>query len=184
MSVLENIRGRVLALLLLLAAAMLVWFGAASPYLEALSRSGQQLGAALSQHQIYQRAIARGATLDTGKNDALAALLLPGASPAASGAYLQQGMGAAITDAGALLLSFELPPPVVSEDAPLQRVTGRIRVTANTQSLRALLHAVESHRPLLLLDNVFVRARSDQDTVPGGHLDVQMDVSGFRQAAP
>jgi len=113
----------------------------------------------------------------------LDALLLPGESAAAAAAYLQQRMGEVAADSGALLLSFELLPVTNTGDAPLKAVTGRIRVTANTQSLRALLHAVESHRPLLLLDNLFVRARSDQDSVPGGHLDVQMDVSGFRQAA-
>ncbi len=184
MNALTSVRKRAMALVLLLAAAALVWFGAVFPYLEALSRSQQQLGAAVSQLHMYQRAIARGVADDTGKNDTLAALLFPGASSAAAAAYLQQHMGAATADAGALLLSFELLPPAVTEDTSLQTITGRIRLTANTQSLRALLHALESFRPPLALDNVFVRARSDQDTVPGGHLDVQIDVSGFRQATP
>lgn len=183
MSALENMRGRAVALLLLLGAIMLVWFGAAHPYLEALSNARHRLEAASAQLQIYQRAVARGKVTHTGKNDALDALLLPGESAAAAAAYLQQRMGEIAADSGALLLSFELLPVTNTGDAPLKAVTGRIRVTANTQFLRALLHAVESHRPLLLLDNLFVRARSDQDSVPGGHLDVQMDVSGFRQAA-
>ncbi len=184
MSALENMHGRALALLLLIVAILLVWFGAVRPYLEALSSAEQKLGAASTQLHIYQRAAARGSVADSGNNDALGTLLLPGASSAAAAAYLQQRMGAVTADSGALLLSFELLPPVMTGDAPLQIVTGRIRVTANTQSLRALLHAVESHRPLFFLDNVFVRARSDQDMVPGGHLDVQMDVSGYRQAMP
>jgi|GWRWMinimDraft_10_1066017.scaffolds.fasta_scaffold04080_2 general secretion pathway protein M len=183
MSALENMRGRAVALLLLLGAIMLVWFGAAHPYLEALSNTRHRLEAASAQLQIYQRAVARGKVAHAGKNDALDALLLPGESAAAAAAYLQQRMGEIAADSGALLLSFELLPVTNTDDAPLKAAMGRIRVTANTQSLRALLHAVESHRPLLLLDNLFVRARSDQDSVPGGHLDVQMDVSGFRRAA-
>lgn len=182
MTALEDIRGRALALLLLLGTIILVWFGAVQPYLEALSSARQRLEAASAQLQIYQRAVARGNVAQTGKNDALDVLLLPGESSAAAAAYLQQHMGAVATDSGALLLSFELLPLANTDDTPLQMVTGRIRVTANTQSLRALLHALESHRPLLVLENVFVRARSDQDSVPGGHLDVQMDVAGFRQA--
>lgn len=167
MSALENMRGRAVALLLLLGAIMLVWFGAAHPCLEALSNTRHRLEAASAQLQIYQRAVARGKVAHTGKNDALDALLLPGESAAAA-AYLQQRMGEIAADSGALLLSFELLPVTNTDDAPLKGAMGRIRVTANTQSLRALLHAVESHRPLLLLDNLFVRARSDQDSVPGG----------------
>ncbi|MEQ1889157.1 MAG: hypothetical protein ABL951_08265, partial [Alphaproteobacteria bacterium] len=55
----ETMRARALAILLFLAALMLVWFGAASPYLAALSRSGQQLAAANTQLQIYRRAALR-----------------------------------------------------------------------------------------------------------------------------
>lgn len=181
MTALDGIRARALALLLLLGAIILVWFGAVQPYREALSSARQRLEAASAQLNIYQRAVARDTAPQTVKNDILEMLLLPGESSAAAAAYLQQRMDAVATDGGALLLSFELLAPENTDDTPLQMVTGRIRVTANTQSLRALLHALESHRPLLVLDNVFVRARSDQDSVPGGHLDVQMDVSGFRQ---
>lgn len=183
MSAPEKMRGRALALLILSGAVLLVWFGAAHPYLEALSSSKLKLEAASAQLQIYQRAARRTAITDIDKNDPLDTLLIPGASAAAAAAYLQQRMGTITTDSGTLLLSFELVPATNADDAPLQMVTGRIRVTANTPSLRALLHSVESHRPLLQLDNVYVRARSDQDSVPGGHLDVQMDVTGFRQVA-
>ncbi|MEQ1890631.1 MAG: type II secretion system protein GspM, partial [Alphaproteobacteria bacterium] len=115
---------------------------------------------------------------------ALAGILLPGKSPAAAAANLQQSLGLLIADSGAMLLSFELLPAANAEDIPLEPIIGRIRLTANTPSLQVVLHAMEVHRPLLALDNIFVRARSDQDTVPGGHLDIQMDVSGYRQASP
>ncbi len=186
MSGAQTFHGRALALLVLLAAGLLLWFGAASPYLDALSRSEQKLAAAKAQVLLYRRATERdsAAAADAGNASALDPLLLTGASPAAAAAYLQQRVGTVASESGAILLSFELLPPVTAGDAPLQVVAGRMRVTANTQSLRALLHALESHRPLLLLDNIFVRARSDQDTVPGGHLDAQLDVLGYRQAPP
>lgn len=182
----QNMRARIAALLLLAAACLLVLFGAVAPYLQVLAQSQQRLQAASAQLSIYSQTLARSTAgaADTGGENRLAGLLLPGTSMAAAAAYLQQQTGGLAAHSGALLLSFELPPPLDAGEAPLQAVSGRIRVTANTTSLRALLHALESHRPLLLLDNVYVRARSDQDTVPGGHLDVQMDVTGYRQVAP
>lgn len=184
MSAQDTLRGHIVALLALLAAGMLAWFGAVSPYIVALTRSGLQLEAATAQLQTLRLRAARESAVagDAGIATSLAAQLMPGTSPAAAAAYLQQRLGALVTESGALLLSFELLPAETSDDAPLQGVTGRIRVTGNTPSLLALLYALESQRPLLVLDNIFVRARSDQDTVPGGHLDVQMDVSGYRQA--
>lgn len=179
-----TMRSRAMALGLLLLALLLVWFGAAVPYLSALSRSEQQLTATMTQLRNYRRVGAQVTTDQAREQARLAPLFLPGGTPAAAAAQLQQRTGALIADSGAILLSFELLPGPGAEGDPLETITGRIRVTANTPSLRALLHALETERPLLVLDNIFVRGRSSQDTVPGGHLDVQMDVSGYRQAAP
>jgi general secretion pathway protein M len=176
--------GRILALLILVLAMLLVWFGAARPYLNALAYYEESVHLSAGQLQSYRHPLQNGAGVSAGDNEALQALLLPGASSAAAAAWLQQRVGELTAGSGALLLSFELIQATAATEAPLEIVTGRIRLTANTQSLRALLHAAESQRPLLLIENLYVRARSDQDTVPGGHLDVQMDVAAARKAAP
>lgn len=184
----SQMQNRIAALLLLAAALLLIWYGAGVPYLDALSVSRQQIAAAAAHLQLYRKADTRISGIAPQQGATSAALLLPGASAASAGAYLQQQAGLLAQNAGALLLSFELLPPFPEDAAPLQSVAGRMRVSANTTSLRALLYALETHRPLLQIDNLFVRARNDQDTVPGGHLDVQLDVTGYRpltgQAAP
>ncbi len=179
-----TVPARIMALSLLLGAMLLAWFGAASPYLSLLSRSDQQLAATITQLQNYGRAAARAGVDTPDAKAGIDAMLLPGKTSAAAAAHLQQRTGSLIGDSGAILLSFELLPASNAGEAPLEVITGRIRVTANTQSLRALLHTIERHRPLLALDNIYVQGRSSQDTIPGGHLDVQLDVSGYRQVKP
>ncbi len=166
---------RALALVLLGVAALLVWFGAVTPYRVALANDYARVDQAAAQMQQYRRLSTHdetGAAID-------AKLLLPGATAAAAAAYLQQYAGMQAQKSGAMLLSFELLPEA-ADPAPLQAIAGRVRMTGNSQAARAILHGLESHRPLLLLDNVFVLARSDRDTIPGGHLDIQFDVTGFR----
>lgn len=166
---------RVLALALLAVAGLLVWFGAVTPYRAALANDYARLDQAAAQLQQYRRLSTTGETgaaID-------ARLLLPGATVAAAAAYLQQYSGTLAQQSGAMLLSFELLPPA-ADPAPLLAIAGRVRMTGNSDAARAMLHGLESHRPLLLLDNVFILARSNSDTIPGGHLDIQFDVTGFR----
>ena len=182
MNPLDAIPGSVRAVLLLLLTALLVWFGAVTPYLDGLKHSSRAIEAAEEQLALFRNAAGRGAReTDPLAEKNLALYLLPGASSSASAAYLQERASAVAHGSGAVMLSFELLPQPPASDAQLETVTGRIRMTGNTGALRAWLHAMESQRPLLQLDNVFVRARSPSDSVPGGHLDVQIDLSGFRQ---
>ena len=179
----NTMRARACAAGLLLAAFLLLWFGAVAPYREALSRSQQELEEIAVQIQNYRRVAGAGGA-EGGAREELNPLLLPGKTRAAAAAYLQQRIGGLISRSNASLLSFELISAEKQETMLLEPLTGRIRVTANTQALRAMLHAMEAERPLLLLDNLFVRARSNLDTVPGGNLDIQLDVSGYREPAP
>lgn len=182
MNLFNAVPGPVRAVLLLLLTALLIWFGAVTPYLDGLQHSSQAIEAAREQLALYRNAAGRGARAnDPSAEKSLALYLLPGASSSAAAAYLQERAGAVARSSGAVMLSFELLPQPAASGAQLETVTGRIRMTGNTGALRDWLHAMESQRPLLQLDNVFVRARSPSDSVPGGHLDVQIDLSGFRQ---
>lgn len=179
-----TLSARIMALSLLFGAMLLAWFGAVAPYLSLLSRSDEQLAATMTQLHNYGRAAARASADTPGAKAGIDAMLLPGKTSAAAAAYLQQRSSSMVADSGAILLSFELLPAGNDGEAPLEVITGRIRVTANTQSLRSLLYALEVDRPLLALDNIYVRGRSSLDTIPGGHLDVQIDISGYRQVNP
>lgn len=176
---------RALALGLLIVALLLMWFGAVAPYRAALMRSEQGLNAAREQLRQVRLLVAPEKPDNKPVDEAIAPLLLPGASRAAAAASLQQLTGALALQAGAMILSFELLPDAQPTDGPgvelpLQAVAGRVRMTGDSGALRALLHGLESRRPLLRLDNLFIRARSDRDAIPGGHLDIQLDVTGYR----
>lgn len=167
--------GRGLALAILALGLLLIWFGAVAPYKRALEDTKAELNAARAQLDMARQLADRlkpGYTID-------AQLLLPGVTESAAAASLQQLAGEAALQAGAMLLSFELLAGT-DQDAPLQALTGRVRMTGGSNALRALLHALEIRRPLLRLDNLFIRARSGLDTIPGGHLDIQLDITGYR----
>lgn len=176
---------RALALGLLIVALLLMWFGAVAPYRAALMRSEQGLNTAREQLRQVRQLVAPEIPDIKPVDEAIAPLLLPGASSAAAAASLQQLTGALALQAGAMILSFELLPDAQptggsGDELPLQAVAGRVRMTGDSGALRALLHGLESRRPLLRLDNLFIRARSDRDAIPGGHLDIQLDVTGYR----
>lgn len=167
--------GRGLALAILAGGLLMIWFGAVAPYRKALESTKAELGAARVQLNLVRRLASPenpGGAID-------AHLLLPGPTESAAAAALQQLAGEIALQAGAMILSFELLA-APDEAAPLKALTGRVRMTGDTGALRALLHALESHRPLLRLDNLFIRARSERDTIPGGHLDIQLDITGYR----
>ena len=82
--------------------------------------------------------------------------------------------------AGAVVLSFEPHRNADTDETPLVAVGGRVRFSADTEALQAFLHALESYRPVLTLDNLYVSARANLGAASDAHLDVQVDVTGYR----
>lgn len=177
-----NMRDRVSAIGLLVLAGLLVWFGAAEPYLQTLQRSGDKIAEARTQLALYRQiALRQGPDRPVdASGEAMTQLLLPGRSPATASAYLQQEIGVIAETAGAVVLSFEPHRNADSDDTPLAAVGGRVRFSADTEALQAFLHTLESHRPVLTLDNLYVSARANQTGASGANLDVQVDVTGYR----
>ncbi|MEX2648639.1 MAG: type II secretion system protein GspM [Alphaproteobacteria bacterium] len=73
------------------------------------------------------------------------------------------------------------------EDGTLQRIAVRVEFTADIGALRAMLHALESGRPVLVVDRLEVRAEAVRglDGLLGEHapvpLAVTLDVHGYRR---
>ena len=107
-------------------------------------------------------------------------LFLPGATEGQAAAALQDVIKAAVAAADARADSIQALE--TSAEGGLSRVTMRVRLSADTKSLQKLLHALESGRPVVLLDGVYVRARSLRGDVQGRNLDVRFDAVGFAQA--
>ena len=93
--------------------------------------------------------------------------LLAGASASQAAAALQAQIKDAAIAAGARLDSVE-----ALNAAADGRLVLRARLTADTASLQAA-------RPVLLIDELYVRARTGRAEGAGLHLDVRFDVIGF-----
>lgn len=171
---------RLLAVALLLLVVLLGYAGLVVPLIgqyAALAQRDEQTAQLLDR---YRRIVARAEAPrpETGMPDLpLNEIYLPGDSPAQAVAALQNRVKTAAAEAGARLGSVEVLAPRV--DGGVTRQAVRARLSADTQSLQHVLHGLETARPLLLLDNLYVRAR---DTRSGGadmRLDVRFDVVGF-----
>ena len=60
------------------------------------------------------------------------------------------------------------------------RIGVRVRGSGDVASLRNLLYAVETARPLLYPDNLRIQGRAPSSDTTPGPLDLQLDISGFK----
>lgn len=174
--------GRLVALALLLAALAGLWLVAVAPLLEWRNGAQARLDEAattLARH----RAIASRADEIAAEAAALRdladreSLFLPGASEGQAAAALQDAIKAAMLTAEARADSIQALDPVV--EGALTAIAMRVRLSADTKSLQRLLHALEAGRPVLLVDGLYVRARSFRADAAERNLDIRLDVVGF-----
>lgn len=114
---------------------------------------------------------------------------LTGDNPALVAAELQQLINAIVGQARGQLGSTQVLPMSVRDDFP--RIGIRIRLDVTTAQLLAILHAVESNRPYLFVDQLAVntrrrRARNPARTNVGETMQVTLDLYGYMrsQASP
>jgi general secretion pathway protein M len=110
---------------------------------------------------------------------------LPQSAPALAAADLQQKVKTVIEAAGGTLQSTQALPAV--DEGGVVRVTISVAMNGETDSLRRVLHALETQTPLLFVDNLQVFARENRPRLASGRfadyvrmqLNVQFDVSGY-----
>ena len=107
----------------------------------------------------------------------VAGLFIGGGSDAQAAARLQERIKAISDAAGTEIITIQTLP--VTEDGDHRRVGLTVRMTADTGLLQQVFHEIEGGAPPLVLDNVFVRARTRTARAAGQHLDVSYDVFGF-----
>jgi cell division protein FtsB len=117
------------------------------------------------------------------KTAPIAGLLLPAGSEGQGSAALQDMVKQAAGGAGATLVTMQTQP--AATEPGYRRVALKVLLTADTPALQKLLHALESARPVAVLGNVYVRARSGQAGGPGVDrlLEVNLEVVGFQRQA-
>lgn len=153
--------GGLLLLLILVAAAAVV-----VPASTAHRNLDRSIEALYFQHEKLSRV----AALETSLRARLAALkkrreqandLLVGDSEALVGAELQEASKRIIRRAGGILVSTQLLQSG-DDDPRFKRITVRVQMTAPIGALQRVLHAIESHRPLLFVDYFEIKARKDR----------------------
>lgn len=105
-------------------------------------------------------------------------LLLPVASDSGSAAAIQSRVQSVVGSAGAELTSVEALPSLGIDG--YQRIGLRIQFVTDMNALRAILHALEYGRPIMVFDNVFVHAQTSRAVGAVNPLAVRLDVFSFR----
>ncbi len=104
-------------------------------------------------------------------------------TPALASADLQQLIKKAVVDAGGRLISTQVVPE--NEEEHFIKTSVKVRMSGDTAALRNVLYEIETARPILIVDNLTIRAtsgRRDRRTrtlLPSNELNVNFDVSGY-----
>ena len=165
---------RIGALALLAALLALGWFGLAEPYRAWLAAVEARNEASAALVERYRALQTMPAEPEAGANP----LLLPELSEAQTTAFLQrlvQELAAAsrVEIAGVQVLPGE-------DEAALRRVALRLRGSGEIAGINAVLHAIETATPLVVIDNLRLQGRSGPKE---SRIEIQLDTIGFKPKA-
>lgn len=173
----------VLALALALAVPVAAWMLAAAPLLDAYDAVERRLDTTvrlLARQQAIARTRQPLEVLLEGLRERVdgGGAYMHAASAAIAAADLQGRLKALVTRHGGAVQSVQtlrLPDP----DSGPPRVAVRMALEADTPALRAILHAIESGRPILLVEELDVRAQGPAGSGEGQRLAVRLEVRGL-----
>lgn len=100
---------------------------------------------------------------------------------ALSAAEAQEAVRSIVESGGGKLVTMQAPSS--REEGRHRQITVVVQLTANVQSLRRILHALESNMPYLFVDNVTIRSQvtGQHRSAPGQEPEmfVSFDVNGY-----
>lgn len=193
MAPLNNTQQRLVAWALLVLPGLLLYFALIAPYLSWV-RSNQEQIADLRFH--LERLTATAAEESFWRSRLEAARThqaadrhyLSGETPALASAELQKHLSEIVRAAGGELTSTQVLPH--RQEERFTRISVLVRFSANTSSLREVLHRIESSRPLLIVESLTIRSlpgRLDPKTrqlLPADRMTVDMEVVGYMPTPP
>ena len=143
--------------------------------------------AEVEQHRLaldgYRRVAGREANLRQGietlKGDrSLKDVVLPAGSESGATATMQDRVQSIIGGAGAWLTSVQ-PLPATAEDGH-RRMGLRLAFATDIKALRQILYKLEYGRPVMILDSVYIHARTARAVGVGNPLEVRLDIFAFK----
>ena len=161
----QGVRGRLVALALLLIPAILLVRFVFWPLAEYLASSDDALAATRAQIARYQALLnelpalqAAAARLE--RDRPLVPYLLTGSNRALAAADLQRRLQEAAEKHGVTILSLRVKTPMT--DGILERISVEARLRAGIRELRDLLHQIETARPYLFVDDLSINVRQSR----------------------
>lgn len=112
------------------------------------------------------------------RNRSLKEVVLPSGSDSGATAAIQDRVQSIIGSAGAWLTSVQ-PLPATPDDGH-RRIGLRVAFATDIRALRDILYALEHERPVMILDNVFIHARTSRAVGAAYPLEVRIDVFVFK----
>ena len=157
-----------------------------APVIEAYRNTGESTRITLEQlaryEQISQTTPNRKDQLERlAQQQARSGIYLAGETDALAAAALQEDVSAKIERNGGKLRSTQILP--VKTDGDFKQVSVRVQLTATLGSFARILHALESGKPYVFIDNLDVKNRrarrkaNDQDDDP--ELVIRFDIYGY-----
>lgn len=178
-----GVRGRVVAVSLLVIPLILLLNYGIGPLVKAYLATGEDIHAAEDDIKRYQRIIAelpslKAAMTQFEQEQPLAPFLLTGSNPALAAAGLQRRLQDIAAKHGVRIVSVRVQPPV--PDGPLQRISVQARLSADTAGLRDILYELEANRPYVFVDDLTITARPRRRNVSSDVLEIRITLSGLR----
>jgi general secretion pathway protein M len=180
-----GIRGRLVAIGLLVLPLVLVGEYVLRPLLSAYMSYHDDIAALHDEIARYRGVIAelpalRASIERLDRTQPLRPYLLGGGNPALAAAALQRQLRSLADEHDATLVSVRVEPAVPEGD--LERIRVRARLQTSSRGLRDTLHALESSRPYLFVEQLSAstRERRRRERATDSVIDVQMVVSGLR----
>ena len=177
---------RAASLGLLFAAALLIYAVAVDPVIDQAQRDATALALAQDRLVRFQRLAAEvdelGRAYDRVRaRGPIEGLFIEASSPATANALLQERIKQLVKSSNARVTSLFALPAVNKEDH--RRVGLRVLMTADTAALQTILHGIETADPVLIIEKLYVRARTARSVNVVRDLDVQIELVGFLRRA-
>ena len=99
-------------------------------------------------------------------------------APALAAAHLQQVLSALVAEAGGVLLSSQALPGN-ADNSLFPAVTVKASLNGSMATLHQLMYRIETHRPMLIPDNLLVHTRTAGSPADPDDLGIRFDVTAF-----
>ena len=166
---------RIAALAMLVVLVALFFIGPVAAYYDFVADNNDVLAVKAAKLQRY-RALA---TAEPGTAAAAApTLLYPDMAESQASALLQETVKNIAAAARVQVQALQMLRGEAAAGAT--RIGVRVRASGDMASLRGLLYAIETARPLLYPDNLHVQSHATLPKAAAGALDFQLDISGFK----